>query len=302
MKGSLQPDLVLEQVAAELPPAVRNSVVIIGSLAAGHHFFGSRSGRFMHTKDVDCLLTPRVAAVDAGALLMQKLLDSGWTFHTEGDHGTPGDSTTRLNDLPAVRLRPPDASAWFLELLTAPDPSAGRDRHWLRIATSHGHFGLPSFGFLSIAAFHPAMTPWGIRVARPSMMALANLLENPVIRPDPMSALLAGRALKRSNKDVGRVLALARLAGDQVVEAWAAEWRQALEAVFPAERNTLAMRLGDGLRQLLASDEDLDQAVVICNAGLLSSIPVTVDQLRATGERLMIDAVRPIERMVRPGR
>jgi hypothetical protein len=42
-------------------------------------------------------------------------------------------------------------------------------------------------------------------------MALANLLEHPVIGPQTMSTKIGGRTLKRSNKDLGRVLAIARL-------------------------------------------------------------------------------------------
>ena len=69
-----------------------------------------------------------------------------------------------------------------------------------------GHFGLPTFRFISITAFDALPAgDLGIRYARPEIMALANLLEHPEIKPDRMSGLFAGLAIKRSNKDFGRV-------------------------------------------------------------------------------------------------
>ena len=69
-----------------------------------------------------------------------------------------------------------------------------------------GHFGLPTFRFIFITAFNTlAAGDLGICNARPEMMALPNLLEHPEIKPDRMSDLFADRAIRRSNKDFGRV-------------------------------------------------------------------------------------------------
>ena len=43
------------------------------------------------------------------------------------------------------------------------------------------------------------------------MMALANLLEHPEIKSDAMISLFAGCWIKRSDKDLGRVLAITTL-------------------------------------------------------------------------------------------
>ena len=60
--------------------------------------------------------------------------------------------------------------------------------------------------------------------AQPKMMALANLLEHPRILPDVMSGLIADRSIKRSNKDLGRSIAIARLSGPDAVAEWHADW------------------------------------------------------------------------------
>jgi hypothetical protein len=47
---------------------------------------------------------------------------------------------------------------------------------WDAHLLARGHFSLCSFGFLSLIDFKPIETPFGIRIARPEMMAMANLL------------------------------------------------------------------------------------------------------------------------------
>ena len=132
------------------------------------------------------------------------------------------------------------------------EPSSGDqgDRRWLRVKLSTGHFGLPSFTFLRVITYQPVATPFGLFCARPEMMALANLLEHPTIRPERMSGLIESRAIKRSNKDLGRVLALARLSGEKV-EGWVDEWSEVLKEVFPETWKSLAAGSGAGLRAML---------------------------------------------------
>lgn len=127
------------------------------------------------------------------------------------------------------------------------------------------------------------------------MMALANLLEHPVIGSERMSGLIADRQIKRSNKDLGRVLALAQLSRDERVATWAAEWEEALRVAFPETWRTLAARAGDGMRALLASPGDLVEAVHTCNNGLLAARQVTPEQLEIAGRRLLLDAIEPLE-------
>jgi hypothetical protein len=132
------------------------------------------------------------------------------------------------------------------------------------------------------------------------MMTLANLLEHPTIRPDPIKGGFEGRAIKRSNKDLGRVLALGYLAEDQKPGSlvnWAIDWHHALTECFPNEAETLARQVGKGLQMLLASGENFDEAYHTCANGLLSALAVDQATLRETGERILGDAVERMEEL-----
>lgn len=303
--SQVSPKAVLSQVAAAVPETCRENIVVIGSLAAGYHFFGDDSAKAVRTKDVDCVLAPFQAAVDAGQTIARQLLDAGWKRRMEGDHQEPGNADTPEDKLPAVRLFPPGVDpdsedAWFIELLTVPESSEDHGRKWTRLPLEEGHFGLPTFRFISITAFEafPA-GDLGIRYARPEMMALANLLEHPEIKPDRMSGLFAGRSIKRSNKDLGRVLAIATLADLDDYRPWATSWQQALQSCFPNEWQKLALRVGDGLRALLDSPSDMEEARHTCINGLLASQPPTLEALLAAGERVLGDAVETLEDSVK---
>lgn len=299
--SEISPSKVLSEVAAAVPEVCRENIVVIGSLAAGYHFFGDDPTKAVRTKDVDCVLAPFQAAVGAGQSIARQLLDAGWKRRIEGDHQQPGDADTPVDKLPAVRLFPPGVDpnsedAWFIELLTVPESPENHGRKWTRLPLAEGHFGLPTFRFISITAYDalPA-DDLGIRYARPEMMALANLLEHPEIKPDTMSGLFAGLAIKRSNKDLGRVLAIATLANLDDYRPWAASWQQALQTCFPDEWQTLALRVGNGLRALIESPSDLEEAHHTCLNGLLASQPPSLDALRAAGERVLGDAVETLE-------
>jgi hypothetical protein len=301
--SQVTPSKVLAEVSAAVPAVCRENIVIIGSLAAGYHFFGDDESKAVRTKDVDCILEPFHAAVGAGQSIARQLLDAGWQRRMQGDHQKPGNKQTPVDQLPAVRLYPPEANpdseeAWFIELLTVPE-SPKINEPWTRLPLAEGHFGLPTFRFLSITAFDPLPAgQLGIRYARPEMMALANLLEHPEIKPERMSGLFAGRATKRSNKDLGRVLAIATLADLEDYRPWARVWQEALQACFPDEWRDLAKRAGNGLRGLLGSEIDFEEAHHTCRNGLLASQPPGIDALRAAGERLLGDAVETLETLV----
>jgi hypothetical protein len=164
--------------------------------------------------------------------------------------------------------------------------------------TSLGDFGLPSFRFLSLASFEPIKTEFGISYARPEMMVLASLLEHPMIRTDPMSGLIEGRRIKRSNKDLGRVLAISWLSPDGAAESLPDLWVTGLRSRFPSKWADVSGMLGAGLRALLASGEDLEEAFHTCENGLLSSKSVTAENLRIAGLRLIQDAVQPFEKLL----
>lgn len=298
----ISPSAVLEHVAAVIPKDFHQNIIIVGSLAAGYYFFANNPKHQVRTKDVDCLISPRIRAIPAGQAVANRLFAEQWQLRAEGGWGKPGNADTPVGELPVVRLHPPGSTEWFIELLTVPESENDLERKDIRLVTSQGHFNLCSFGFLSLAEFQPITTPFGIAIARPETMALANLLHHPAIGPQTMSALIAGRSIKRSNKDLGRVLALAYLAEatkEDSLQSWTAIWAAALEERFPTIWRKLVPRIGAGLRQLLRSENeaDLEEAHHTCANGLLVSQSPSLKLLEVTGKRLIQDAIEPLEQM-----
>ncbi len=297
---SVSPGAVLNEIVKAIPEEYKKNIIIIGSLAVGYHFFEENENMVVRTKDVDCLLSPRIEAVHAGEAITEKLFASKWSLYKRGKWTTPGDENTPAYQLPAVRLNPPGNKDWFIELLTIPESSANRLKQWVPLKTNYGYFALPSFGFLSLTNYKPLDTKLSIYIARPEMMALANMLEHPEIRPETMSGMIRGRTIKRSNKDLGRVLAIAYLSTGQdadSLEQWPEIWQEALQNRFPEDWQKLAWKSGSGIRALLQSDLDLDEAYYTCRYGLLASLPPSLEQLRITGKRLLQDAVEPLEKL-----
>lgn len=252
--ASLSPAKILEQLAQALPESRRSDVIVVGSLAAGYYFFQRDPSRAVATKDIDCMFAPHAKAVASAQDVTEQLLKNQWTLRTSDPRWSkPGTPEQPDAELPLVRLMPPpefEQQEWFLELLGAPTgipaPDAPLLKDFDRLVTEQGHFALASFGFLGFAQWQPIETPFGIKVARPSMMALANLLHHPRIAPD----LIYGTKDKRSNKDLGRVLALAYLtqrADPDGVDAWPVEWHAAMQAMCPELEVPLAGRLGTGI-------------------------------------------------------
>ncbi len=296
----VSPRAVLKEIVAAIPAECLENIVIVGSLAAGYHFFGTDASLMVRTKDADCLLSPRIEAVPAGVAITEQLIKAQWHLRKDEKWSEPGDENTPTKDLPSVRLHPPGKSDWFLELLTVPESPQDLGKHFVRMKTVSGHFGLCSFGFLAVANYKPLETPLKIYVAQPKMMALANLLEHPEIGPETMSGLIGGREIKRSNKDLGRVLAIARLStreDDDALQKWVPEWHQALQECFPNQWSEFAGRCGAGLRKLLDNVNDLEEARHTCQIGLLASCPTNSEQLRIVGARLLGDAIEPLEEL-----
>ena len=85
---------VLKEVSQAIPPDVRQNIIIIGSLAAGYGLFPRGEASGVRTKDVDCVLSPRLSAVETGREVVEQLIKAGWQPKTEGDFGQPGNSET----------------------------------------------------------------------------------------------------------------------------------------------------------------------------------------------------------------
>jgi hypothetical protein len=292
----LNPSQVLVQVAQALPKQLRGNLIICGSLAAAYNFFSDDGAASLRTKDVDMLFSPHAVAVDAAVEVTEQLLAANWKQREDAIYGTGGRPEDDLEQLPVVRLRPPPGEGppaqWFLELLSAPpqyDPD-GLNKTDQRVSTSVGDFAIPAFRYLALAEWNPLATQHGVLIARPEMMALANMLHHPEISDLKMRD---AQDWKRSNKDLGRAVALALLTvrrdrreGTDEFGQWADRMWEALLAKFGDDALRLARHATTGIGALLASREDLAQALRIANLGLLASLDVGRDAFEATGRRL----------------
>lgn len=300
---ALSPREVLEQVARSLPDEVRANLIVCGSLAAAYWFFAGDGKRSIRTKDVDGLCSPHPKAVTTATSIAEQLLDAKWQPHCD-PRFPPGRSGDDVEKLPMVRLHPPEGNHWFLELMSAPPPyqKDSIPKKLQAINTVHGAFALCSFDFLALAEWRPITSSVGILIARPEMMALANMLHHPTIS----DRLIEGTSWKRSNKDLGRVLALAHLTierdrreGTEVLGEWPDGMWTALQAKFSESAQELALGAGTGIRELMKRPADLKQAVHIANLSLLASMDLGVDELSITAERLEAEVLEPLEEIAR---
>jgi len=81
------------------------------------------------------------------------------------------------------------------------------------------------------------------------------------------------------------------------LESWPVSWGQVLASTYSNRSKALMEGIGGGLRKLLHSSEDIEQALETYQMGLLVMRRVTISTLQATGKRLLTAVVAPLEKM-----
>jgi hypothetical protein len=287
----LDPAELFARLARDLPARLHEHLIVVGSLAAAYAFRVQLENRGVKTKDADLVVHP-AGDLASCAAMAEALRDLRWTQHPDHPGVTSKDVPT--DKLPAIRLFPPGSKDYFVEFLNLPEKGQAETKKWTRITVKGEFFGLPSFRFQGLTAYRPLRSAEGIYHASPATMALANLLSHPTLGTIRMKGLIEGREILRSAKDLGRVLALAQLSTRDEVEAWLEPWQKSLMESFPEEWRDLALRAGDGLKELLGSPSALEEAGHTCAVGLLAGRNVTVENLRGIGKQLIVDVLEPL--------
>jgi hypothetical protein len=294
---NIEPGILFDLISHHLPRNLRPHVMIAGSLAAAYHHRARLIGGVINTKDADVVIQPAGAITECQAIA-NRLLAEGWRKTDKcfpRVTSTPSDETPDDEWLMAIRLFPKDSEAYFLELMAFPRADQIEIKKWEPCQLADGWYGLPCFRYLGLTQFDRQVSENGLAYASPAMMALANLLSHPTLRPAlVIKKKESGRVIMRSAKDLGRVLALAWLTNPDTLRAWADAWREALRQRFPSEHLELARRAGTGLRALLAEPDALEQARHSVDSGLLSGHGIDAEKLRAVGEQLLAFAIDPL--------
>jgi len=288
--SKLNPQALFKRLAEDLPANLLGNVFVTGSLAAAYAHQVRLTSRAVNTKDADLLVHP-AGDVRSARDMAQALLNLGWR---RTDQCKPSPETTPPEEMWAIRLLPPLSNDYFVEFLNVPKEEQPEGKRWIPVQLADGWYGLPSFRFMGLTAHGRRRSNEGLEYAAPEMMALANLMAHRTLTADRIES---GdfKGLRRCAKDLGRVIALAYFSGRQETEGWVETWRRGLQESFPQTWSKHAATAGDGLRQLLADDAALEEARKTTELGLLSGLGVGIDALRGVGERLVMDAIEPLE-------
>jgi hypothetical protein len=289
--NKLDPVLLFRTLCKDIPEGLRRDVFVTGSLAAAYAFNVRLVGQAVNTKDADLLVHP-AGNIASAQQMAERLLSIGWrpTEQCKPFAELP-DKTERLW---AIRLMPPASNDYFIEFLNVPMEEQVPLKLWIPVKVNGGWYGLPSFKFMGLLTWFRRQSDVGLEYAAPEMMALSNLLSHQEVTDIEIESG-EFRGLRRCAKDLGRVLALAYLSGREETENWVNAWRTGVVKSFPQSWRDHVSRAGGGLREMLADESLMEQARKTTESGLLSGMGVGVRALRGVGERLLADAIEPLE-------
>ena len=173
---------VLKAAAAAIPEDVhRPNIIIIGSLAAGYGLFRRDDVSTVRTKDVDCVLSPHISAVEKGKEVAEKLIAA------DGRH-SKGHSADRNPRHTTVFPETPLSARRRVVHRTLTEPSSENKRNVNGPASTLAATTTRPFVHAVAAYFQP---PSLASVTPSEMMALANLLgtgNSRMIRQKPTTA------------------------------------------------------------------------------------------------------------------
>ncbi len=294
--NKLNPTELFERIAGDVPEPLHRHLFVTGSLAAAYHYKAQLQGQAINTKDADLVVHPAGDVVSCQDMA-QELLNTGWRCI---DECYPQSAPKPVDTLRAIRLFPPDSNAYFIELLNIPETDQAEAKRWIPLELDDGWYGLPSFKFLGIASIDRLRSDVGLEYASPSMMALANILSHPQVGTQKIeSGTMTG--VLRSAKDLGRVIALAHLAGREETEAWHDLWLKATQECFPEHWKELLIQIGSGLEELLQDQNALDDARITTDIGILNGLQISAEALQGIGERLIQDVIEPLRLVANQG-
>lgn len=285
----LDPQELFERIAQDVPQVLHKHLFVTGSLAAAYHHKAQLQGQGINTKDADLVVHP-AGHTDSCREMTERLRALGWRNTGEC---FPQAAAEPVDDLRAIRLFPPASIEYFIEFLNIAQQDQAKAKLWIPVQLSDGWYGLPSFRFLGVVSIDRMTSHVGLEYAHPATMALANLLSHPEVGT---TRIESGdmRGILRSAKDLGRVIALARLEGREGAERWRDQWLRAMQQCFPETWKSFAAHLGSGLEELLADENAMEDVRKTTDIGLLNGMDVSVEMLRATGDRLMQDVIVPL--------
>ena len=116
----LNPQVLFARIARDVPTDLHQHLFVTGSLAAAYHFSDQLQEQSLNTKDADLVVHP---AGDVGSCreLAERLRDIGWT-QKQDERFHPRADREPVDNLPFIRLCPPESHDYFIEFLTLPPP------------------------------------------------------------------------------------------------------------------------------------------------------------------------------------
>lgn len=288
---TLDPQAVLESFKTAFPAKLHKNICVVGSLAAAYHFRMKLQAQVVHTKDADLVLHTAGDSEDCKELA-QHLRKNGWT-HRYPPEKPPAATSDNPEILPFIRLYPPDNPDFFIEFLGLPTKDQTQEKAITPIQLSDGWFAVPRFRFMGLTSFQLQMSSAGFPYAAPWMMALANVLSHPILKPEIMSSKIAGLDIWRCSKDLGRVLALAWLTEPRDLERWAPAWIAGTKEWFPKSWREVVPRARQALTALMGSAQAMEQAHHTAANGLLAGKNITQENLKAVGDQLLAYVLGP---------